>query len=92
MLGPGTHLAFQHDHHKVRVIAFAHDDFAWGGAAFLGLRNKPEKIFVRQVREDGNGAQLGDKFFCGGWRGVFGHARPVLLTGRLIVPWPDIGA
>ena len=58
VLVSGAHLAFQHDHHEVRLIAFAHDDFADSGAAFVAYGNKPKEILLRKVREDSYIAQL----------------------------------
>src|SRR5277367_4397400 len=87
MLGPGAHLAFEHHQHVHGRVALAHDDFAGRRAAFFGYGNKPEEFLLRQVRKDTYTAQLCDEFFGRRWRGIFGHASPALLIGRLIVPW-----
>jgi hypothetical protein len=47
---------------------------------------------VRLILKNRDLNQFSDKLFGVRLRGNFGHARPALLIGRLIVPWPDIDA
>src|SRR5580704_15559627 len=60
---PGTHLAFQHHHHVLRYVAFAHDDFTGGGAVLLTLGNKPEQFCARLVLENASLQKFSKKLF-----------------------------
>ena len=91
MFRSGANLAFQHNDHELRLIAFAHHDVARGNLEFLALGNKPEQVILREIREDSDLAQLFSELL---WRSgqQFGHALSALLTACIIGPWPNIGA
>jgi hypothetical protein len=63
VFAPGTHLAFQHHHHEISYVAFAHDDFTGGDAVLLTLGNKPEQFFARLVLENANLEKFSKKLF-----------------------------
>ena len=53
-----ANLAFEHDHHELGFVSFAHDDVARGNAELLAFGNKPKQVLLREIREDGDLAQL----------------------------------
>ena len=63
MFCSGANLAFQHDEHELRLVAFAHNDVARGKAELLALGNKPEQVVLREIREDSDLAQLLNELF-----------------------------
>src|SRR5215472_3176482 len=79
----GANLAFEHDNHELRLVPFTHHDVTRSNLELLTSRNKPEKVFLREIREDGDLAQLFNELF-GRSSQQFSHSRYAFLTARLI--------